>query len=114
MPTILFKPLGIAVSVDANTKILVAANRNKVTMRYGCASCRCGTCGVSVQGGSLTPMRTNELSLLAKMKLTTDGSIRLACQARVLGGDLEVDLAFQDTYSPDAADDADTDGFEDT
>jgi len=104
MPNIVFKPVGVSISVEANTKILAAANRNKVSMRYGCASCRCGTCGVRVVGGSLTPMRTDETKLLAKMKLPTDGTVRLACQARVLDGAVEVDLAFQDTYSPDAGD----------
>ncbi|MEN9835630.1 MAG: 2Fe-2S iron-sulfur cluster binding domain [Pseudomonadota bacterium] len=104
MPNIVFKPVGVSISVEANTKILAAANRNKVSMRYGCASCRCGTCGVRVVGGSLTPMRTDETNLLAKMKLPTDGTVRLACQARVLDGAVEVDLVFQDTYSPDAGD----------
>ncbi len=107
MPTVLFKPVGSLVTVEPNTKILVAANRNKIPMRYGCASCRCGTCGVKVQGGVLTPMRADESNLLARMKLPIDGTVRLGCQARVLDGQVEVDLAFQDTYSPDAGDQLD-------
>ena len=88
MPQIIFQPLNVSVDVAPNTKILVAANRQKVSMRYGCAACRCGTCGV-------------KRALLQRMGLALDGSVRLACQARVVDGTTVVDLDFQDTYSPD-------------
>jgi ferredoxin len=101
MPQLIFQPLNVSVDVAPNTKILVAANRQKVSMRYGCAACRCGTCGVKVAGGELTPMRDEERALLQRMGLALDGSVRLACQARVVDGTTVVDLDFQDTYSPD-------------
>ena len=107
MPTVTFKPVGTCVTVDPNTKLLVAATRNKVAIRFGCASCRCGTCGVKVAGAAeLTPMKPDEKALLKRMDLATDGTIRLACQTRILDGAVEVDLDFQDTYSPDQGEDA--------
>jgi ferredoxin len=98
--------------VRAGSKILVAAIKNKVDIRYGCAVCRCGTCGVAVsfdaQDSKLSEIASTEQKLLEKMELPLDGSVRLACQARVLEGSVDVDLAYQDTYSPDdGADDED-------
>ena len=101
MPKVIFKPSGLSSEVAPNTKILQAAIRLKTGIRYGCASCRCGTCGVEVVGGALSPMRENERQLLERMRLPGDGSIRLACQARIEDGEVVVDLDFQDRYSPD-------------
>jgi ferredoxin len=102
MPKLIFLPAAAAFDVEANTKILAAANRNKVQMRFGCASCRCGTCGVKVSDpGNLSPMKSDEKDLLTRMNLVTDGTVRLACQARIMSGAVKVDLDFQDTYSPD-------------
>lgn len=103
MPKVTFKGRTSGVQtfeVQENTKLLVAATRNKVAIRFGCASCRCGTCGVAVEGGVLSPMRPDEKALLEKMALALDGQVRLACQTRLMAGDLVVDLDFQDTYSP--------------
>lgn len=106
MPTVTFKPVGTTVTVESNTKLLVAATRGKVKIRFGCASCRCGTCGVAVSGAAeLTPMRADETALLQRMGLAADGSIRLACQARIVQGAVDVDLTFQDKYSPDQGED---------
>ncbi len=102
MPTITFQPELQSCDVEPNTKLLVAATRHKVKIRFGCASCRCGTCGVAISGdGALTPMKADERALLQRMRLNLDGSVRLACQARISSGTVTVDLAFQDTYSPD-------------
>ena len=77
------------------------AIKNKIPIRFGCASCRCGTCAVRVSGnGELSPMADNEKELLATMSLSTGGDIRLSCQARALDGTTEVDLDFQDEYDP--------------
>ena len=71
-------------------------------MRYGCVSCRCGTCAVRVNpAANLMPMADDERALLTNMNLPTDGSIRLGCQARIKDEKVEVDLDFQDQYSPD-------------
>ncbi len=106
MPKITFYPPGIAVTAEPNTKVLAAANRNKISLRFGCSACRCGTCGIAVSGdGTLTDMKDDERKLLRRMELPLDGTVRLACQARILAGDVNVDLTFQDSYSPDQGDD---------
>jgi hypothetical protein len=46
-------------------------------------------------------MKDNERELLSRMRLPVDGSVRLACQARILAREVDVDLDFQHTYSPD-------------
>jgi ferredoxin len=105
MPKLFFTPAGVNFEVESNTKILAAANRNKVVMRFGCASCRCGTCAVKVSApGNLSPMKSDEKNLLERMKLDLDGSVRLACQARIMQSEVIIDLDFQDTYSPDQGD----------
>jgi ferredoxin len=92
----------VVVTADEGTKILVAARKAQVEIRFGCASCRCGTCAVKVlDGSSLSLPRAEEIALLDRMALPLDGSVRLACQARLLGADVEVDLAFQLQYDPD-------------
>lgn len=103
MPNLMFLPLGKDIEVTENTKVLVAARRAAVPLRYGCASCRCGTCAVEVSGtGTLSAIADNEKELLEKMRLPVDGSIRLACQARVDTGSLTIDIGFQDKYDPDS------------
>lgn len=102
MPRIAFSPAQKSVEVDKNTKILVAGKKAGVDIRFGCASCRCGTCGVKIIEGEsqLSAMKPDETKLLKRLKLPTDGTVRLACQARALG-DCTVDLDFQDTYNPE-------------
>jgi len=107
-------PQGVDLDVDSNTKILSAAIRAKVPIRFGCAACRCGTCGVkvSVQNdtntaatGELSAMAADEKGLLGRMSLPLDGTVRLACRTRLMKGEVVVDLDFQETYSPDQGDD---------
>lgn len=105
MPIVKFLPSTQEITVDPNTKLLAAANRAKVPIRFGCAACRCGTCGVAIanftNGSDLLAMQADEQALLNRMGLKTDGSIRLACRARINSGLTIVDLDFQNTYSPD-------------
>lgn len=101
MPKITFEPSHTEVDVDPNTKILLAARKGKVPLRYGCASCRCGTCAVQVADkNSLSAMRSDEEALLRRIGLPTDGTVRLSCQARITAN-VTIDVSFQDTYSPD-------------
>jgi len=105
MPEITFLPAGQTVSVPENTKILVAAVKHKIDIRFGCAACQCGTCGVAVtvdpEQAELSQMEPEEEKLLDRMGLATDGTVRLACRARIVNGKVDVDLSFQETYSPD-------------
>lgn len=106
MPKAKFLPTGNEIEVATNTKVLVAANRSKTPLRFGCASCRCGTCAVAVGGpGLLSPMEPPETALLGKMGVRVDGTVRLACQARLIEGDVTVDVKFQDEYDPADGDD---------
>ena len=103
MPEIKFIPINKIVSVAENVKVLAAAIKNKIDIRYGCGSCQCGTCGIQVVGSieGVLPMEEDERALLKRMQLKTDGSQRLACRAKVISGMTVVDLDFQETYSPD-------------
>ena len=97
-----FIPENITVKVQKNFSILLAAIRNKIDIRYGCAASRCGTCAVAIEKTSkVSKIQENELHLLKKMNLPLDGSVRLSCQTRVLEGPLVVDLSYQKKYSPD-------------
>ncbi len=109
MPTLKFQPQGTCIEVEANTKVLVAANRAKAPIRFGCGSCRCGTCGVAVDTelGELNPLPEDEKKMLTRLKLPLDGTVRMACRARIISGRISIDLDFQDTYEPD-------DDFEDS
>ena len=102
MPKVQFMPSGVTVDVDQNVKILVAARRAKVPIRYGCASCRCGTCGIAVrvQDGTLNAIAEDEKIMLQRLGLNVNGEHRMACRARVMAGTVQVDLDFQDTYEP--------------
>lgn len=102
MPRVTFTPDQKFSEVDPNTKILLAGRKAGVGIRFGCASCRCGTCGVLITAGAnqLSAMKPDEEKLLKRLKLPLDGSVRLACQARAMG-DCVIDLEFQDTYNPE-------------
>lgn len=91
-------------SGSAQAKLLTVAIKHKIPIRFGCASCRCGTCGIKIDNPEgLMPMGEDEKALLDRMQLdTSSGTIRLACRSRLSGlKDLQVDLAFQDEYDPD-------------
>lgn len=102
MPTVRFLPQDLTVDVDSNVKLLVAANRAKVPIRFGCGSCRCGTCGVAVKvsAGELSAISADEEQMLKRLGFDLSGEVRMACRARVLSGVVEVDLEFQNSYEP--------------
>ena len=105
MPKVIFKDSqqnSTEVEASANAKILALGLRAKLPIRYGCAACSCGTCAVRIQDHStLNAMEEDEKALLSRIGLDTSGEIRLSCRARVQDADIEVDLGFQDEYSPD-------------
>ena len=114
MPKVTFLPMNTVFDAEPNTKLLVTANRNRIPLRFGCASCRCGTCGVRLTvAGEVSAMRDDERALLKRMALPLDGTVRLACQTRVVSGDVTVDLSFQNEYSPDEGEDDDDGADED-
>ena len=102
MPYICFEPKGKKIEVPTGLSILVSSIKNKISLNYGCAACQCGTCAIMLTvEGKVSKMETHEQKLLDRMSLPTDGSIRLACQVKVLEGTVTVDLSFQQKYSPD-------------
>jgi len=104
MPKVHFTPANVSIEVDAGTKLLAAATRSKVGIRFGCAALRCGTCGVKVSGtGELTPLAADEIAMLERLRLPTSGEVRMACRTKIMSGDVTIDLAFQDSYSPDTS-----------
>ena len=106
MAKIRFIPIEKSIEAIVDQKLLVAARKNNIPIRYGCASCRCGTCAVKISApGAFHPMTPMESDLLSRMRLPITGEVRLACQARQTAQvDTSVDLSFQDTYSPDDGD----------
>ena len=101
-PQILFLPENTTVVTTAEDSILKAAKGSKVDIRYGCGAGVCGLCGVRLpeHTATLSPMTRKEKDLLAAFSLPLDGTIRFACQTKVLEGSITVDLAFQDEYCP--------------
>ena len=103
MAKVVFLPSQVSIEVDAGTKLLVAAKRAKVDIRFGCGACRCGTCAVSLklsEDTELSVMQDDERLLLTRIGLPIEGHVRLTCRAKILSGECTVDIAFQDTYSP--------------
>ena len=110
MSTIKFIPSDSVIDVIDSVigmKLLVAARKNKVPIRFGCAACSCGICIIKItEPSALHPMKPNEEALLRKLKVSTNGDVRLACQAKLSGVvDAVVDLSFQDTVDINPDDD---------
>lgn len=101
-PVVIFMPTGTQVEIDSGTKILVAARQGGIPIRFMCASLRCGTCGVKVDAssGKLSEPAPDEIAMLQRLKLPVDGSIRMSCRTRIIGGEVSIDLDFQDSYDP--------------
>ena len=103
MAQVIFLPQNITVdAAPAPKKLLAVALDAGVPIRYGCGAGRCGLCAVRILAatGALSPLSAKENELLAAFGLPGDGSIRLACQAKVIEGTVTVDLAFQDAFEP--------------
>ena len=100
LPKVIFPRDQVIVDVEANTKILVAARRGKANIRFGCASCKCGTCAVKIDSseGELNEVSEDEDGMLKKLNLNQEPGVRMACRARIVAGTATVDLAFQDQY----------------
>ena len=100
MPKVLFATEGRSVNVPEGTLLIDAARRAGVCLYSGLRkllNCRghgrCGGCKVTVTEGSeqLTPTSRRELRTLTRGQILPDRreqegrTVRLACQARVLG-----------------------------
>ena len=102
MAQVKFLPGGESIEVNDGSKLLAAAVKAKVDIRYGCGALRCGTCAIKVvlAEGEISFLTPDEKAMLERLKLPVDGSVRMACRAKANSGKFELDLSFQDTYSP--------------
>jgi ferredoxin len=106
MTVIKFIPADQVIDAIVDMKLLIAARKNKIPIRFGCAACQCGICVIKIsEPTALKPMSADEENLLKTLKVSTSGDVRLACQARLSGMvDAIVDTSFQDPDGSDAGD----------
>ena len=82
------------VTVAENTRLLDALLEREVPVKMFCGGKGlCATCHCYITSGmeSLTPMSSQE-SLTVSILTGAKANSRLACQARIIGGDVEVEL----------------------
>ena len=104
MPVLRFLPQDQNVDVEAETKILAAAIRAKINLRFSCGSCQCGTCAIRIKlasaDASVSKSDAKEQAMLLDLGIEDGGQVRMACKTKIIAGTVEVDLSFQDTYDP--------------
>lgn len=87
MPTINFldSPLGPAVTLTAEGRLLDACDEGRAPVGFSCRSANCGTCRVEVLAGTdlLNPPAEDEREVLARLG---NRGLRLACQAVIRPG----------------------------
>ncbi len=85
-----FQALGITVSVPAGTRLIEISEKIGAGITYGCREGECGTCMVKVVSGM---EHMSERSVLEDKVLQENIAARdqrLACQAQVLGGNINI------------------------
>ncbi|ABW30751.1 2Fe-2S iron-sulfur cluster-binding protein [Acaryochloris marina] len=88
------EPIDHEVSVKTNENLLSMLLQQELNVNWSCGGRgRCSTCHVYIQSGteSLSPKSKRELKTLELLSNCQDNS-RLACQARVLGEGVVVEL----------------------
>lgn len=91
MPTITFQPFHVTLPCDDGESVFAVARRNSVPISTACAGkATCGLCRVKIVAGEdhLSPFNAGERRHLGNVYFITKE--RLACQACVSGGDVEV------------------------
>lgn len=88
---ITYRPDGRAVQAERGQSILQASLQNGIPHTHVCGgNARCSTCRVAVVEGLENLEGRNKLEQILADKLDFPPFIRLACQARLSGGDVEV------------------------
>lgn len=93
MPSILFRNKDRKVEVAKGVSILDAAMENRVPIYHTCGgNASCSTCRVLIVKGAenLSPIESAEEQVLDSFDLRSPH--RLACQAEVLKGEVEVEI----------------------
>ncbi len=94
MPTVHFLPAGIDVACADGESLFEIGRRAGVAIETACVGkATCGLCRVKVVAGEgfLSAFNRDEEKHLGNVYFLT--KVRLACQARVGGGDVTVELA---------------------
>ena len=93
MPSITFLPDGPSVTFNDGESIFDVGRRAGVRIPTSCVGkASCGLCRVKIISGEehLTPLNSNERRHLGNVYFIT--KVRLACQTRVSGGDVTVEI----------------------
>ena len=93
MPSITFEPFHVTLDCADGESVFDVARRNGVPISTACAGqATCGLCRVKIVAGEahLTPFNAGEGRHLGNVYFITKE--RLACQARVHGGDMTVSV----------------------
>lgn len=93
MPRLIFQPARFIVLVTDGESIFEAGRRAGVAIPTACvARATCGLCRVKILRGEqfLSPMNADEKRHLGNNYFIS--KLRLSCQARVTGGDVEVQI----------------------
>jgi len=92
-PAITFLPCGLRVSCAPGESVFEVARRSGIAVATACVGrASCGLCRVKVVAGEdhLTPFSADERKHLGNVYFIN--KVRLACQARVLDGEVTVDV----------------------
>ncbi len=96
MPTVTFQPSGLSVPCSEQETVFEVARRHGVPVETSCVGRgTCGLCRVKVLEGeaNLTPFNAVEKKHLGNVYFITKE--RLACQARVVSGDVTVGVTIR-------------------
>ena len=94
MATVKIEPVNARVSIPENETLLSGLLSQRLNILQECERRgMCATCHVQVNKGgeNLTPIQSREKRTLSMLPQCGSNS-RLSCQARVLGGDIEVEV----------------------
>lgn len=93
MPKVFFKNRRKAVTVDSGYSVLEAALEHKVPIYHTCGgNASCSTCRVIVINGQEHLSAVDEAESRVLDAFDLKAPYRLACQAFILKGDVEVDI----------------------
>lgn len=93
MATIFFAADGIRTEVGNGSRLQDAIDSAGASILFGCREGNCATCMIHVDAGmeNLNPPTDEEQMTLLPSEL--EEGVRLACQCRVLGGEVKVRAA---------------------
>ncbi len=100
MPKVKIWPEGLEIEIDTDTNLLQALRDQNLYVRSSCGGTgSCSDCVIKIKGGEdeLTPPPFNEIQLLGNVFHITKE--RLACQTKICGEGVEIDISNHDLKS---------------